>query len=214
MSHNTPTPTTATSVPAPPEKRHPYESLQIKTRPADVTVRVLRDDEWRLYRETRLAALRDAPQAFVARHDDEVAYEDSMWRLRMTRARRFIAEQGDAAVGLVCLGLHDDDPEIGELFALWTAPAVRGGNVAHALVSAAAMRAAEDGRRVLYYWARSDDATAVGFASHFGFRPSAERRPAHVADGAAPEDADEVAMVLPLTADPTQSPNPYMTFHS
>lgn len=213
MSHNT-TPEMVTPSPEHPEEQQPHESHQIKTRPADVTVRLLPDEEWRRYRETRLAALQDAPQAFVARYDDEASYQDSMWRLRMTRARRFIAERGEDAVGLVCLGLHNDNPEIGELFALWTAPAVRGGNVAHALVSVAAMQAAEDGCHVLYYWAISDNATAVGFASYFGFRPSAERRPVRVAEGAAPEDADEVAMVLPLSADPTQSPNPYMTFHS
>ncbi|XAS74899.1 GNAT family N-acetyltransferase [Dermatophilaceae bacterium Sec6.4] len=213
MSHNT-TSAMITPVSSRPAEPQLYESRQIKTAPADVTVRLLHHTEWRLYRETRLAALRDAPHAFLARYEEERSYEDSMWRLPMIRARRFIAERGDDAVGMVCLGLHNNDPEIGELFALWTAPAVRGENVAHALVSAAAMQAAEDGCRLLYYWAISDDATAIGFASYFGFRPSAKRRPARVAKGTDAYDADEVAMVLPLTADPTQSPNPYMAFHS
>ena len=181
---------------------------------ADITVRVLEDDEWKLYRRTRLAALDDAPEAFVARFQDEASYGDDVWRDRMSRARRLVAELGDQPVGLVGLGLHDDDPETGEVLGLWTAPRARGEHVAWALVSAAARKAAEDGCRMLYFWAGSDNAAAVGFASSFGFRPSGERRPVPAADDGAKEDADEeqpdeVAMVLPLSVDPTRQANPH-----
>ncbi|XAS75706.1 GNAT family N-acetyltransferase [Dermatophilaceae bacterium Sec6.4] len=180
----------------------------------DIKVRLLHDDEWQLYRAARLAALADAPEAFVARYADEANDNDDVWGLRMTRAGRFIAERGDDTVGLVCLGLHNENPETGEVFALWTAPTVRGEHIAHDLVAAAALKAAEDGCRLLYFWAPSDNASAVGFASSFGFRPTEERRAVRVAQGATEKDADEVAMVLPLCPDPTQPPNPYMAFHS
>ena len=181
---------------------------------ADIKVRILHDEEWQLYREARLAALQDAPEAFVARYEDEASYGDDVWRNTMTRARRIIAERGEDIVGLVCLGLHNENPETGEVFALWTAPIVRGEHVGWTLVSTAALQAAEVGCRLLYFWAGSDNASAVGFASHFGFRPTAERRPVRVAEGSAEKEADEVAMVLPLSSDPTQPPNPYMAFHS
>jgi len=178
---------------------------------SDIKVRLLNDDEWQLFREVRLAALRDAPEAFVASVEDEESRSEGYWRERMSRARRIIAEREDGPVGVVCLGLHDGDSETGEVFGLWTAPTVRGARVAWGLVSTAAQKAAEDGCRLLYFWAGSDNASAVGFASSFGFRPTAERRPVRVADGATEKDADEVAMVLPLTADPTQTKNPYVT---
>lgn len=178
---------------------------------ADIKVRLLGADEWQLYREVRLAALRDAPEAFVARFEDEAAHSEEFWRERMIRAHRFVAARGDEAVGVVSLGLHDEDPETGEVFGLWTAPSARRGRVARSLVSTAARQAAEDGCRLLYFWAGSDNASAVGFASSFGFRPTSNRRPVRVAAGAAAKDADEVAMVLPLAADPTQTINPYMT---
>ncbi|MDN5896271.1 MAG: GNAT family N-acetyltransferase, partial [Nocardioides sp.] len=164
---------------------------------------------WQLYRDVRLAALKDAPEAFVARFEHEASYDDGFWRERMIRAHRFVAERGDELVGLVCLGLHNEDPETGEVFGLWTAPKVRGEHAAWGLVSAAGRKAAEDGCKQLYYWAGSDNASAVGFASSFGFRPTEERRPVRVAEGATEKDADEVAMVLPLAADPSRSPNPY-----
>ena len=180
----------------------------------DIEIRVLGRDEWQLYREVRLAALADAPESFVGRYDDEAAREEQFWHERMGRATRIIAERDGEPVGLVGLGLHDDpdDPEAAdaaEVFGLWTSPAVRGQRVARGLVSIAAQRAAADGHRLLYYWAISDNASAVGFASSFGFRPTSKRRPVRVAEGESAKDADEVAMVLPLAPDPTLTKNPH-----
>ena len=174
---------------------------------AKIQVRLLGDDEWQLYRDVRLAALKEAPEAFVARFEDEAAHGEELWRERMARAHRIIADLDDEPVGLVSLGLHNEDPETGEVFGLWTDPTVRGKGAGWALVSTAARRAADDGCRQLYFWAGSDNASAVGFASRFGFRPTSERRPVRVADGATEMDADEVAMVLSLKADPTQTQN-------
>jgi ribosomal protein S18 acetylase RimI-like enzyme len=174
----------------------------------DIKIRILGEDEWQLYREVRLAALRDAPEAFVARFEDEASYGDDFWRERMIRARRIVAERGDEHVGVLCLGLHNEDPETGEVFGLWTASTVRGQRAAWSLVSTAERQAVEDGCKQLYFWAGSYNASAVGFASSFGFRPTAERRSVRVADGETEKDADEVAMVLPLSADPTLSMNP------
>lgn len=177
---------------------------------ADIEVRVLGDDDWELYREVRLLALRDAPESFVACFEDEASQAEEYWRERMTRAHRIIAERAGEPVGVVCLGLHNEDSQTGEVFGLWTAPTVRGERGALGLVSTAAQKAAEDGCRLLYFWAGSDNVAAVGFASSFGFRPTAERRPVRVADDAPERDADEIAMVLPLAADPTQTRNPYL----
>lgn len=176
----------------------------------DIVVRALGTDEWQLYREVRLAALQNAPNAFVARFEDEASAGDDFWQERMIRAPRFVAEREGKPVGVVSLGQHDDDPETAEVFGLWTAQTARGAHAAWNLVAAADRKAAEDGSQVLYFWAGSDNAAAVGFASSFGFRPTSKRRPARRADSASQSDEDEVAMVLPLSADPTQVPNPYM----
>lgn len=175
---------------------------------ADITVRVLDTGDWQVYRQVRLAALEDEPGAFAARFDDEASYGEDFWRKRMDRAHRIVAERGNGPVGVICLGLHNEDVESGEVFGLWTAPAARGHGVGRALMSAAVAQAIEDGRRVLYFWAGSDNGPAIGFASGFGFRPTTERRPARVADGAIDKNADEVALLLSLRADPTQASHP------
>ena len=175
----------------------------------DIKIRLLGKDEWPLYREVRLAALKESPEAFVGRFEDEAARDDEFWRERMNRASRIVAERHGELVGVVGLGLHDGDSDNGEVFGLWTAPTVRGERVARGLVETAARKATEDGCRSLFYWAVSDNATSVGFASSFGFRPTSQRRPVRVADGEAERDVDEVAMVLPLAPDPTLAANPY-----
>lgn len=174
----------------------------------DTEIRTLSGDDWKLYREVRLAALQDAPDAFVATYAEEVAHDESVWRERMELSSRIVAEQDGEPVGVVSLGKHDDDPKKGEVFALWTAPSARGGHVARDLVRFASRQAAADGRERLYFWAGSDNAAAIGFASSFGFRPTSERRPIRVTGGGMHPDQDEVAMVLPLSEDPTMSRNP------
>lgn len=117
----------------------------------DIHVRLLGEIEWQLYRNVRLAALRDAPDAFIARFEDEASYDDDFWRERMSRAARLVAERGNEMVGLVSLGLHDEDPQTGEVFGLWAAPSVRGQHVARDLVATARRKAAEDDRRLLIF---------------------------------------------------------------
>lgn len=50
---------------------------------AGINVRILGEDEWQLHREVRLAALRDALEAFVAPFEGEGSYCDGFWRERM-----------------------------------------------------------------------------------------------------------------------------------
>lgn len=40
----------------------------------------VRSGDWRDYRTIRLAALREAPEAFESTHDEEAAMADNAWR--------------------------------------------------------------------------------------------------------------------------------------
>jgi ribosomal protein S18 acetylase RimI-like enzyme len=171
-----------------------------------ITVRALGEDDWEQFRDIRLTALRDSPQAFVATAAQEAELDEQAWRQRMRRARRMIADLDGTPVGVVCIGQGDPEHSItGELFGLWVAPEGRGTGVAWKLVEAGAAQALADGHRNLGYWVGTDNGPAVAFASSFGFRPTGTRRPRRVTNGA--DGAEELVMVLPLGEDPGVVPS-------
>ena len=52
-------------------------------------VRQLTPDDWRTLREIRLAALADAPDAFMTTYADAVGLDEQQWRVRTTRSDMF-----------------------------------------------------------------------------------------------------------------------------
>lgn len=166
---------------------------------SEITVRALTEDQWEQYRNVRLSALAESPQAFVATLEEEQAYDEEFWRLRMKRSRRLLAEVDGTPVGVASVGQVSENPDVAELFGLWVAPAARGTGVATRLVQAGADTARREGRSHLAYWVGSDNGRAVAFASGCGFRPTDSRRPMRVVSD---EDGDEeIAMVLALGQD-------------
>ncbi|KUG51787.1 GCN5 family acetyltransferase [Serinicoccus chungangensis] len=168
---------------------------------SEIHVRVLGPDEWASYKDVRLRALRESPEAFVASAEEEEAFPDSRWQERMERSRRVLAHDGDEVVGVVSVGTghRTNIPGAGELFGLWVAPARRGTGVARRLLEKAAKVGREIGLRQLVYWVGTDNGRAVAFASSFGFRPTDDRRPMRIR-GVDEEDAEseEMMMVYPL----------------
>ena len=67
---------------------------------SEVTVRVLAEDDWETYRQMRLAALKESPHAFVSTHEEELAYDEEFWRLRMRRSTRLLAVRDDQPLGI------------------------------------------------------------------------------------------------------------------
>jgi len=173
---------------------------------SEIHVRALGEDDWQEFRHIRLMALQDSPEAFVAGRADEEALDEEVWRDRMRRARRLVAERDGTPVGVVSLGQGEPDlPFTGELFGLWVAPEGRGAGVAWRLVEAGAAHALADGRRKLGFWVGTSNGRAVAFASSFGFRPTGTRRPMRVTNEA--DGAEEMVMVLPLGVDPGTVPS-------
>ena len=163
---------------------------------SDVTVRALGGEEWQAYRQVRLAALKESPEAFASTYDAEAEYDEEFWRLRLARSERLLASDGGDPIGIASLGQAEEDG-VAELFGMWVTPARRGSGVAWRLTEAAAQHARAAGRRALKLWVSTDNGRAVAFFSSFGFRPTDQRRPM-TTDAA----VEELAMVLPLGDDP------------
>lgn len=172
----------------------------------DVVVRLLGEDDWEEYRALRLAGLQESPAAFVDTYADEVAHDEKRWRTRMRRASRFLAERDGFPLGIASLAAAGDDPTIADVFALWIEPHYRQAGVAWQLMEAAARLAATEHRTHLHYWVGEENTRAIAFAVNFGFRMSPYRRPARVPRAGFGEL--EIAMVLPIGADPAAVPNP------
>jgi ribosomal protein S18 acetylase RimI-like enzyme len=163
---------------------------------SELTVRVLGGDDWQTYQQVRLAALRDAPDAFASSYAEEKDYDEAFWRLRVERSARLVACVDDEPVAIVSVG-QASEPDVAELFGLWVRADYRGRGVAWRLTQAAGQHARDAGQRALKLWVSTDNGRAVAFFSSAGFRPADERRP--MTNDARTE---ELAMVLPVGDDP------------
>ncbi len=172
---------------------------------AEITVRVLDESEWAMYRDVRLRALADSPASFTATLAEEADRDEQFWRDRMTRSHRLLAERGPVPQGIVSLGPYEQEPSAGEVFGLYVVPEARGTGISWRLVEAAAALATQQAYLQLYYWVGTDIGRAIGFANNFGFRTTEYRRPSRTSDL---EPGEEIAMMLSLEPDATLAPNP------
>lgn len=171
----------------------------------DITVRALGDEDWQVYRDVRLAALRDSPDAFAASAAQEQSFDDELWQARVKRSRRLVAEDGSKIVGVVSVGRRpENDEQVSELFGLWVDPTLRGKGVAWKLVDAGVRQARDDSYAFVLYWVGTDNGRGVAFASSYGFRPTDGRRQM---ESSSDGDETEMAMVYPLGDDPGAVPS-------
>ena len=105
----------------------------------DTTVRLLTPEDWRTYREIRLAMLRESPGAFGSRYADAVTFDEGTWRGRLMSCDHHLAELDGRAVGAA--GLYVED-EVADLIGMWVRPQARGRSVGALLVQAVLDRAA------------------------------------------------------------------------
>lgn len=110
------------------------------------TVVRVTSENWRTYRDVRLAALLDTPRAFANTYAVSAAYPDSSWLARLTSMKTWLALDADRPVGTVSIWHSADQPddEI-YLIGMWVSASARGHGVGDLLVSTALGAAAEDG---------------------------------------------------------------------
>ncbi len=149
-----------------------------------VDLRVLSEDDWKLWRELRLAALAEAPYAFGATLAGWQDAGEEQWRqrLRIPGARDLVAYLGDEPVGMAS-GVSAG-PATVEIISVWVSPPGRGRGVGDALMGAIAGWAAESGASTLLLSVRATNAAAIRLYERAGF--------GHC--GPNSEDPDEILM--------------------
>jgi ribosomal protein S18 acetylase RimI-like enzyme len=157
--------------------------------------------DWQAMRDVRLAALRDAPQAFASTYEREAPFTEADWQRRIDGGGSFLAyapELGSAPAGIA--GGFETGPGTIELVSMWVRPQARGRGIGQALVEAVVGWARARGASRVHLWVTESNGHARLLYERCGFRPTAERQPL-------PSDPEvtEIGMVRPvesLTADP------------
>lgn len=131
------------------------------------------EDNWRTYRDVRLAALLDTPRAFANTYAVSAAYPDTSWRARLTSMRVFLAMVDDRPVGTVAICHDGDQPEDEiHLIGMWVSASVRGHGVGDLLVSVALDAAGADGYTRVHLEVAQENLPAQRLYERHGFAPT------------------------------------------
>ncbi|MGQ5260022.1 GNAT family N-acetyltransferase [Micromonospora sp. ZYX-F-536] len=142
-----------------------------------IETRVLTPHEWPTWRELRLAALTEAPDAFGARLSDWQGDGDreERWRNRLSipGSHNLVAVLDGRPVGMAS-GVPTPDPLVMELISMWVCPEARGHGVGHRLVDAVAQWAKELGAHQVRLNVAPHNTAATTLYRRSGFTPTNE----------------------------------------
>ncbi|MEH0930749.1 GNAT family N-acetyltransferase [Micromonospora sp. CPCC 205558] len=142
-----------------------------------IEIRVLTADDWPIWRELRLAALAEAPEAFGSRLADWQGGGDreQRWRDRLgiPGSHNLVAVLDGRPVGMSS-GVPTADPLTMELISMWVHPEARGRKVGHLLVNTVARWAYESGADWLRLTVMPHNAPAKALYHQTGFAQTDE----------------------------------------
>jgi ribosomal protein S18 acetylase RimI-like enzyme len=158
-----------------------------------ITIRTIDEDDWVQWRELRLAALREAPEAFGSRLADWTGSWDTedRWRKRLTTVpHNVIAYHDGKPVGIVSSTTPMDGAV--DLISLWVDPTARGQGAGDALIGAISSWARRAGASQVQLAVRATNERAISLYARNGFVDSGA-----VMD--TEESFPEISMVLQLS---------------
>ena len=144
-------------------------------------VRELARHEWALFRELRLRALVESPDAFARTLAEAQAEPDAYW-LPLTESVTapggqvmLVAEVEGRPVGLA-FGLFDKERvKTGHVGGMWVEPAARGRGAGHALLDSAIAWARSRELDRLELWVTEGNGPAIRLYERFGFADTGRR---------------------------------------
>jgi GNAT superfamily N-acetyltransferase len=144
-----------------------------------VLVRETTQQDWRALRDIRLAALRDAPDAFASTYDEQAAFTERDWRARIESGGTFLAYLPEVSasepVGLA--GGYRLTPQVTELVSMYVRPRARGRKVGEALIDAVIGWARDKGATAVHLWVTETNKHARMLYERHGFNLTGERQP-------------------------------------
>jgi GNAT superfamily N-acetyltransferase len=140
-----------------------------------ITLRRADPDDWRIYRELRLRALREEPQAYASRLERELQLTDQQWRDRLGRAVTVLAFREEELVG-TATGIWQGDGDM-MIVAMYAVPHARGRGLAVRLIDEIAEAAMAGGGRQLLLDLAEGNAAAERSYRRYGFVPTGRSTP-------------------------------------
>ncbi|WP_433515713.1 GNAT family N-acetyltransferase [Nonomuraea sp. CA-143628] len=142
-----------------------------------IELQELSADDWALWRELRLVALEEAPNAFgvplsewQGDGDREERWRD---RLSIPGSRDLIALLDGKPAGMAS-GIPDERDGVTELISMWVAPEARGRGVGDHLIRAVAAWAVEVGAEVLELSVDPGNEKAIALYRRHGFEDTSQ----------------------------------------
>jgi ribosomal protein S18 acetylase RimI-like enzyme len=142
-----------------------------------IELRELTADDWRIWRELRLAALAEAPYAFGSRLADWQGAGDreERWRGRLSipGSCNIVALVDGQPAGMAS-GVPGDQADVAELISMWVSPSARGQGVGDRLIAAVERWARDCGAVVLKLAVAEDNPSARALYRRSGFEYTAD----------------------------------------
>ena len=162
-------------------------------------IRQIKEDEWQLLKNARLAALEDSPEAFTTTFEQARQRTDAEWQKIASANSKgeesygAIAIEKSQPVGMA-VGLPDkNNPIIAYLVAMWVVSSHRGTDTAASILHQIKSWAAEKGANSLIAGVKPANTRAIQFYKKIGFNPYEGDLPTNVTT-----DGCEVVLELEL----------------
>lgn len=147
------------------------------------SIRELRSDEWREYRDLRLRALAESADIFATTLPEAQARSDGDWKRQVAPRSgsrpqvALVAEIGTRQVGLAWCQLDRSNADRVHLYQMWVAPRFRRLGIARELLNTAIRWAAILEAREIVLSVPSRQSAAVSLYASAGFVPFGDPQP-------------------------------------
>lgn len=147
-----------------------------------IAVRFVRAGEWAIWRDLRLRALAESPEAFAHSLDEERAHPDQWWidivgpTVHHPRGGLWFGELDSEPVGMVFARIDESLTTV-EMGAMWVDPVARGLGLGKALLDQAITWGRGLGATQARLWVATANPEAAGLYRSRGFVASGQRKP-------------------------------------
>ena len=139
------------------------------------TIRRIQAGETDLYKQIRLAALKEAPYAFGSTYDSALERSDESWRAQVESSAQgsdratFIAFSDNVPIGIAALYRDKEKRDTGELLQVWVRPEFRGTRVIWDLMDEIFQWAAENNFDEVIAGVTKENTRALKLYAKYGF---------------------------------------------